>query len=130
MEPISRTTIKFPDQKALPKCFSLFCTIALIIPMFFSSCKEEVVYPATGDLRININRDDLGGATYWIYTEIYLTANTYVPPVQTGTIQGNVVRAKGLNAGNYILVLELDAGNNWRIFLQVTAGQERTFDVK
>ncbi len=102
-----------------------FIFFILIVSGVTFSCEKEK--ETTSTIKVVINRSDLDGVSYSVYTEAYLTANTYVPPVASGTIYGKELYIRDLNAGNYIL--ELNSGHNWRIFMQVTPGQERMFPI-
>jgi hypothetical protein len=100
----------------------------LLLIMLTAACQKEEVVPTTGDLKIEVRRTELMGVTYNVYSEAYLSSNSYFPPITKGTINSNTITIQGLNEGNYIL--QLDAGHNRRIFLQVTAGKERTFYIE
>ena len=102
-----------------------FIIFILIVSSVTSSCEKEK--ETTGTIKVVINRGDLDGVNYSVYTEAFLSATTYVPPVKTGTIYGKEIFIRGLNVGNYIL--DLNADHNWRIFMQVTPGHERTFSI-
>lgn len=114
-------------MRQLQTKFFMNISIMLLI-MLSMACQKEEVAPTTGDLKIEVKRTGLTGISYNVYSEAYLTSNSYVPPITKGTINSNTILIKGLNAGNYIL--QLDAGHNWRIFLQVTGGKERTFVIE
>jgi hypothetical protein len=100
----------------------------LLLTMLNTACQKEEVVPTTGDLKIDVRRTDLMGVSYNVYSEAYLSSNSYFPPIAKGTINSNSIKIQGLNEGNYIL--QLNAGHNWRVFLQVTAGKERTFYIE
>lgn len=105
---------------------ALSFALVLFLTLFSFSCQEQEVPPTTGDVVVEVRRSGLQNVSYYVYTESYLTSNKYVPPIREGRLtSGQRTQIINLNHGNY--VLSLDAGTNWRVMLQVTAGQERTF---
>ncbi len=103
--------------------FAIF--MAAILSISVTSCSKNDINPALGDIVVEVKRSNLEGVGYRVYSEAWLSATSYFPPLVEGTISSRRIEIKGVNPGNYIL--ELGEGTNWRIFLQATAGQERRF---
>lgn len=75
-----------------------------------------------------MERDDLQGVSWDLYTEAYLNADRFVPPLDQGILGTADLRLEGLNPGNYVLVIR--TGFQWHIAVQITAGQTREFRIQ
>ncbi len=104
-------------------------TIVFFLFILFATSCEKDQFVQTGELKITINTDDLQGVSYSIYTEaVFISDIATMPAIKTDIISSKTIIIKDLNAGNYYL--RLNNGSNRATFLQVTAGKQRTFEIK
>jgi hypothetical protein len=101
--------------------------IVFIMVLTLQSCEKNEIDPLLGNIVVEVKRENLKGVGYRVYSEAYLSSNSSFPHLISGTISGDKIEINGINPRNYIL--ELEAGHNWRIFLQATAGQVRRFEI-
>lgn len=107
---------------------SVYVLVIGAVGLLLACDNTEDPEPLTGDVLIEVNRGGLNGITYKVYPEAYLAADSFFPPIVDGAFSGRTILIESLNPGNYIL--EIDSGFNWRVFLQVTAGQQRSFVIE
>ena len=101
----------------------------LLFVAFLASCKQTETPTPTGSLRIRVSNPNVRGLAYEVIPEAVYLRGATTPSIKSGLVPqvGDIV-VPDLNQGNYYLYLY--AGTNWYVFLQVTAGKERLFEVR
>jgi hypothetical protein len=112
-----------------------FATVAAILLVFFSACrKEEGISPQTGNLFITFRQDGsmVNYEEYLLYTEaayFSLTSSGSRLWLRRGAQGFNRIDIRGLNPGNYVIVVRREGGQIITGSVQVTARRTNEFTI-